>query len=83
MGIVGIAAFVFAIGPGHDLPFFHVVTAPIATRTAVLLTFTPIVVASAVFVAVDVLLSRGESLPSEVPDTRSRVRSPNAATEGD
>lgn len=47
------AALAFALGPGHNLPFFHVVTAPMAARTAVLLTLAPIFVASAVFVAVD------------------------------
>ena len=47
------AALAFALGPGHNLPFFHVVAAPAAARTAVLLTLAPIVVASAVFVVVD------------------------------
>lgn len=50
---VAAAALAFALGPGHNLPFFHVVTAPDAARTAVLLTLAPILVASAVFVVVD------------------------------
>ena len=58
---VAVAAFAFALGPGHNLPFFHVVTAPMAAQTAVLLTLGPIVVASAVFVAVGALLSRRET----------------------
>jgi hypothetical protein len=68
---MAVAAFVFALGPGHNLPFFHVVTAPLAARTVVLLTLAPIVVASAVFVAVDTLLSRGEQLPNGALDPRS------------
>ena len=52
---VAVAAFAFALGPGHNLPFFHVATAPDAALTAVLLTLAPILVASAVFVAVDAL----------------------------
>lgn len=58
---VAAAALAFALGPGHNLPFFHVATAPVAARTAVLLTLAPIVVASAVFVAVDALLARDEN----------------------
>lgn len=58
---VAAAALALALGPGHNLPFFHVATAPVAARTAVLLTFAPIVVASAVFVAVDALLARDEN----------------------
>lgn len=50
---VAAAALAFALGPGHNLPFFHVVAAPAAARTAVLLTLAPILVASAVFVVVD------------------------------
>ena len=50
---VATAALAFALGPGHNLPFFHVVTAPAAAQTAVLLTLAPIVVASTVFVVVD------------------------------
>lgn len=69
--VVAVAAFAFAIGPGHNLPFFDVVTAPATARTAVLLTLTPIVVASAVFVAVDALLSRSGRSPDEVLNPRS------------
>lgn len=58
---VAVAAFAFTIGPGHNLPFFHIVTVPAATQTGLLLTLIPIVVASASFVAIDALLSRGET----------------------
>lgn len=56
---VAVAAFALALGPGHNLPFFHVVAAPAAARTAVLLTLAPIVVASAVLVAIDAPGDRG------------------------
>lgn len=55
------AALALALGPGHNLPFFHIVTAPVETRTGILLTLVPIVIASAIFVAVDAFLSRGEN----------------------
>lgn len=60
---MAVAALALALGPGHNLPFFHLATAPVETRTAIMLTLVPIAIASAIFVAVDALLSRGETQP--------------------
>lgn len=51
------AALALALGPGHNLPFFHIWTAPVETRTGLLLTLVPIVIASAVFVVIDLFPS--------------------------
>jgi hypothetical protein len=60
---VAAAAFALALGPGHNLPFFPIATAPVETRTGLLLALIPIVIASAVFVAVDGFLSRSNNHP--------------------
>lgn len=60
---VAVAALALALGPGHNLPFFHLATAPVETRTAIMLTLVPIAIASAIFVVVDVLRLRGETQP--------------------
>lgn len=50
---VATAALAFALGPGHNLPFFHLLAAPAVARTGLLLTLATIVAASATFVVVD------------------------------
>lgn len=57
---VSAAGVVFALGPGHNLPFFHLAALPAATRTALLLMLASIASASLVLVTVDGFLeSRG------------------------
>ncbi|WP_255195342.1 hypothetical protein [Halorarius litoreus] len=50
---VAVAALAFALGPGHNLPFFHLLYAPAPATTGLLLTLATILTASAVFVLVD------------------------------
>lgn len=52
------AGVAFALGPGHNLPFFHLDALPEATRTGLLLMLASIVSASLVLVLFDGILER-------------------------